>query len=405
MARAAASVLDHRAAAQPAIMRTGAAGAGPAPLPPPPAVDRLIAGQYGRWLAVVGLWTALALLVAFGIYVSRIAAGSDLSLGSVLYATVPHFLAYALLSPALYRALYETASGERRGLGVSMLSAWGLIALAGSTAGTYFGLAVRDGFAPSAVGLIGSLVAPPLGPPFQAMNLSILLVGVAVLGLVLAARWRARGQWQAAQAELRGARLESQLAQARLQALQSQINPHFLLNSLNAISNLVLVGDRDRAFDAIGDLGELLRAAMRNGSATDVTLGEEVDFLRRYLQLCEVRFESRLRYRLSVPDSLRNRKLPALIIQPLVENAIRHGMTPQQVLTVDVRAFEQDGDIVIEVEDDGRGVAAGIAAPRTGHGLGNVAERLRLFYGDGARLSIEPRAAGGTSVRIRCPAA
>jgi hypothetical protein len=109
-----------------------------------------------------------------------------------------------------------------------MLLAWGLIALAGSTAGTYLGLALRDGFAPSALGLFGSLVAPPLGPPFQAMNLSILFIGIAALGLVLAARWRARGQWSAAQAELRGARLESQLARARLQALQSQINPHFL---------------------------------------------------------------------------------------------------------------------------------------------------------------------------------
>jgi hypothetical protein len=375
-------------------------------LPPvqAPVVSRLIAGQYGRWLPLVGGWLALAFLVAFGIYVSRIGSSASLSLGSVLYATLPHFLVYAALSPALYRALYETTSGGRRGFGISMLLAWGLIALAGSTAGTYLGLALRDGFAPSALGLFGSLVAPPLGPPFQAMNLSILFIGIAALGLVLAARWRARGQWSAAQAELRGARLESQLARARLQALQSQINPHFLLNSLNAISSLVLVGDRDRAFDAIGHLGELLQVAMRNGNTADLTLGDEIDFLGRYLQLCEVRFEKRFRYRLSVPDSLRDRKLPALIVQPLVENSIRHGMRPQQALCVDVRAFERGKNLVIEVEDDGRGIVDAALTPRAGHGLANVAERLRLCFGEEARLEIGPRADGGTCARISCPA-
>ncbi len=90
---------------------------------------------------------------------------------------------------------------------------------------------------------------------------------------------------------MRGARLEAQLAEARLQALQAQINPHFLLNSLNAIASLVQIGERERASDAIGRLGDLLRIALRNGRDLNVTFGDELDFLHSYLQLCKLRFD------------------------------------------------------------------------------------------------------------------
>jgi signal transduction histidine kinase len=399
MARPATALYDHdllAAGSRPPAQQAAPAAAAETAEPLP---ARLIGDQHWRWIPLLGAWTGVGFLIAFGVSVSNTAQGLNSGVTRGLYATVPHFLAWALVSPALYRALYEFVAGPRRALGASLLAAWGAIAIAASTVFCYLGVALRDGVVPDGAGLMGFVVTP-FGQSYQAMNFSILLLALASLGVVLGIRLRARAQWEAAQAELRGARLEAQLNEARFQALQARINPHFLLNSLNAVADLVLKGERDRAFDAIGGLGELLTSALRNGEAPDHSLGDEVDFLQRYLRVCEMRFKSRFRYRLSVPESLRSRRVPALIVQPLIENAIRHGMQPSRPLVVDVRAYEQDTQLVIEVEDNGRGLASGKAVLPAGHGLANVAERLRLCFGAGSGLRLEPRQPLGTRARI-----
>jgi LytS/YehU family sensor histidine kinase len=129
-----------------------------------------------------------------------------------------------------------------------------------------------------------------------------------------------------------------------------------------------------------------------------------MDFLERYLKLCELRFDSKFRYCVSVPDSLRELRVPALIVQPLIENAIRHGMEPPRPLNVDIRAYERGDAIVIEVEDDGRGIPHDIAERLPdGHGLANVAERIKIFYGDAGALQLQARVPRGTRARIVCP--
>ena len=180
-------------------------------------------------------------------------------------------------------------------------------------------------------------------------------------------------------------------------ALQAQINPHFLLNSLNAIAGLVQLGERDRAFDAIGRIGELLRMALRAGQELNVKLADEVGFLESYMKLCKLRFEGQFHYCVSMPEGLGERRVPALIVQPLIENSIKHGMDPARPLSVDVRVYARGADVVIEVEDDGCGVRAerDDRQPQ-GHGLANVAERLRLCFGESGTLVLEPRSGGGT---------
>ena len=173
-----------------------------------------------------------------------------------------------------------------------MLLAWSGIALAGSTAMSYFSYVIRHDLPPTFQQLFDVYFLPPAGPPFWAMNFSILAIALVAFAAVRNHRLRLQAHWDAAQTELRGARLEAQLAAARLQALQAQINPHFLLNSLNAIASLVQIGERDRAFDAIGRLGELLRMALRSGRDLNVPLGDEINFLQSYLKLCKLRFES-----------------------------------------------------------------------------------------------------------------
>jgi LytS/YehU family sensor histidine kinase len=141
--------------------------------------------------------------------------------------------------------------------------------------------------------------------------------------------------------------------------------------------------------------------ALRSGRDLNVTLRDEINFLHSYLKLCKLRFESQFRYCVSMPESLGERRVPALIVQPLIENSIRHGMVSSRALNVDVRVYAQNGGVVIEVEDDGNGIdSRRRAALPSGHGLANVAERLRLSFGEAGVLGLEPSATGGTVARI-----
>ncbi len=241
-------------------------------------------------------------------------------------AMIPHYCFWVLVSPPLYRALHRTISGPGRVLWASMLVAWSGIALTGSTAMSYFSYIVRHDLQPTFAQLFDVYFLPPTRPAYWAMNFSILAIALAGFAALRSHRLRLQALWDAAQTELRHARLEVQLAEARLQALQAQINPHFLLNSLNAIASLVQIGERDRAFDAIGRVGELLRMALRGGRDLNVSLAEEINFLHSYLKLCKLRFESQFRYCVSMPECLGARRVPALIVQPLIENSIKHGM-------------------------------------------------------------------------------
>lgn len=401
MARAAATFIDAGDRARPArrSVPAAAAGAGDAD---PPAVERLIAGRHRRWLPVAGLWFAFAFLIAFGIVVNNTVRGGPANLPWALYATVPHFLAWALVSPALYRALYEVVAGARRWLAAAMLGAWSAVALGASTVFCYLGVALRERMAPSPSGLVEAFIAPPLGPPYQAMNLSILVCALAAFAVLLAFRQRARAEWTAAQSALRDARMDARLAESRLQALQARMNPHFLLNSLNAIAGFVQSGRRDDAFDTVARLGTLLRQVLSHGESPDVSLGEELDFAVSYMELLKMRFGDAFRFSVSAPDALRERRVPALVVQPLIENAVRHGMEPGRALTVEVRAYMQGADTVVEVNDDGQGVAAqGAGLLRTGHGLANVAERLRIVFGEDGRLAVEARRPRGTCARLQ----
>ena len=364
--------------------------------------ERLIGERPTRWWALAGSWLAMAVSVGLGLYVNYEAQGIEVTFGDTLMAMIPHYLFWVLVSPALYRALHRTIQGPNRVLWASTLVAWSAIALTGSTAMSYFSYIVRHDLQPTFERLFDIYFLPPAGPAFWAMNLSILAIALTAFAAVRSHRLRVQALWDAAQTELRGARLEAQLADARLLALQAQINPHFLLNSLNAIAGLVQLGERDRAFDAIGRVGELLRMALRAGQVQNVLLSDEVGFLDSYMRLCKLRFEHQFRYCVSMPESLGTMRVPALIVQPLIENSIRHGMDPARPLQVDVRIYTRGTGIVIEVEDDGLGITPerALSLPR-GHGLANVAERLRLCFGEAGTLSLSPRAGGGTVARIR----
>jgi signal transduction histidine kinase len=204
--------------------------------------------------------------------------------------------------------------------------------------------------------------------------------------------------------EAQSARLSAQLAEARLGALRMQLNPHFLFNSLNAIGVLVRDDNTAAASRMIELLGELLHSVLRADARHEVPLAEEIQFLEQYLAIEQVRFSDRLGVRWSVDDTVRRLKVPGFILQPLVENALRHGITKRSGPgTIEISAHREGDTLVLRVRDDGPGFTAAEDAAK-GVGLANIRERLRTLYGDAASLSLVSTAAEGTVATIRLPA-
>jgi two-component system, LytTR family, sensor kinase len=185
---------------------------------------------------------------------------------------------------------------------------------------------------------------------------------------------------RATEAARRASAFEAQLARAQFDALRAQLHPHFLFNTLNSISAL-LHRDADAADRMIARLGDFLRLTLENGAGAEVPLEDELRFARCYLGIQEVRFSDRLTTRFAVAPDVEKALVPHLILQPLVENAVRHGIQrlvgPGQIV---IRAERIDGTLRLEVSDNGPGPApAGTAG---GLGLANIAARLRALYGD-----------------------
>lgn len=197
------------------------------------------------------------------------------------------------------------------------------------------------------------------------------------------------------------ARNEARLLEARLAALTLQIRPHFLFNALNAVSAL-LHEDPEKADRTLARLADLLRRTLDAGRRPEVALGEELELLDRYLEIERTRFPDRLRDAVDVPEELRAARVPPLLLQPLAENAIRHGLSRRSApgrLSVTARAA--DARLTIRVENDG---AAGEAVEEgAGIGLANVRERLAALYGADGTLDIERRPDGGALVTVTLP--
>jgi signal transduction histidine kinase len=229
-------------------------------------------------------------------------------------------------------------------------------------------------------------------------------IALLIYGAILAITQGALYYRRARARELHLARLEGQLARARLQALNAQIRPHFLFNTLHTIGQLWRSGRSDDADAVLDHLGSLFHRVQRSTSRLEVPLCEELELVREYLAIEEARFRDRLRTSVrATPDALRC-TVPPLILQPLVENAVRHGISAvSSAGEVVVDACTADGHLVLTVRDDGPGMAAPSPAPGSGTGLRNTEERLSQLYGPSGRLSVRSGTARGTTVTVEIP--
>jgi len=213
-------------------------------------------------------------------------------------------------------------------------------------------------------------------------------------------------RFQMAQAhQLAVAELEAKLAQAQLENLRLQIQPHFLFNTLNTISS-VMYEDVKAADRMITQLSDLLRLTLQASQAHEIRLAEEVAIARLYLNLMQSRYEEKLRVRYSVATDLEDSLVPQLILQPLLENSLRHGMKPGEgTMDLSVAAHREYGSLVLRVSDNGAGFPGDDAAAAMGRGLGlaNIRNRLVKLYGDEQAFLIGNRADGGAEITLRVP--
>ena len=206
---------------------------------------------------------------------------------------------------------------------------------------------------------------------------------------------------------VRASQLETSLAVAKLEVLKSQLHPHFLFNTLNAIVVLVRKNSNKEAEEMLTGLSELLRHSLENIGVQEVSLRREIEFLKTYLDIEQVRFKDRLQVRLDIAPETLKAALPNLILQPLVENAIRHGFAKQgRAGLVAVTARRENETLEIEVRDDGAGLPKNwrLEENKTGIGIANTLARLRQLYGDAQSFEISGvNGSGGTVVVLKIP--
>lgn len=200
-------------------------------------------------------------------------------------------------------------------------------------------------------------------------------------------------------------RLESQASTAQLAMLRYQLNPHFLFNTLNSISTLVLLKQTERANAMLARLSSFLRYTLANEPTAKVTLAQEVETLKLYLEIEKMRFEDRLRPHFRIESETIGARLPSLLLQPLIENAIKYAVTPaENGADIWIRAAREGQAVRIEVADNGNGDGAEIAAsPSTGVGLANIRDRLSQAYGGANRFETRKNEQGGFSVILEIP--
>lgn len=353
-----------------------------------------IARHWSRWTLFFAFWTLVGLSFAIQFYLASAKAGWPVPWSKAVASSLGDWYVFAALSiPAFWlsrRFPFERANWARVGimhLVASFLFSCIYVSLRAAVA---YAEAQLSGVPASFTQVLSALLAKTFY-----LNLWFYWVIVAVA--------HAFDYYQKFhERELRASELEGRLAQAKLQALQSQMNPHFLFNTLHTISAL-MHKDVEAADRMVMKLSELLRLALDNTDTHEVPLSQELDFLKRYLEIEQTRFRERLNVEMKIEPETLQARVPNLVLQPLVENAIRHGVErharPGRIV---LRAQQENGQLRLEVQDNGGGLPEGKPL-REGIGLTNTRTRLEHLYGAAQKFELKNVETGGLLARVVLP--
>jgi two-component system LytT family sensor kinase len=351
-----------------------------------------------QWFWIAAIWTVAGLFNATQTVLIMRAEGMHHAWAQLFVSLLLSWLPWALATPLVLRLGRRYAPSHFR-----HFSTWAthLAACAG------IGL-VSAAWTTVVEKLLHPWATTPDADPFSYVWLhkfySGLLVSLILYVTILLVSYMLDSRERLALQQTETARLNEQLSKARLDALRRQIEPHFLFNSLNAIVGLVREKRNDAAVSMIVELSEFLRRVLEDSNRQEVPLGEELEFARKYLEIQKVRFVDRLRFSVDVPKELLLAQVPSLILQPMVENAVKHGIAKRvQGGAIRITAFRSNGTLTLSVYNDGPSLPAASERTHAGIGISNIRTRLQSLYGEAFHLGMQNQEPGGVAVSISVP--
>jgi two-component system, LytTR family, sensor kinase len=343
---------------------------------------------------IAGVTALISIIDATRFYIGSAAGGRPVTWLSALASNAPSWILLGALAPfalALSRRVPLGGAHWARALAIHVAGALTFAVL------HVAGMAVYLAVLRSSWGAM-----PVLLNKFSTALVVNMLTYAAIVGASFAFRFHREAQTRA----LAESQLQASLTEARLSALRGQLNPHFLFNTLNAISTMALKGEQENVVRTLGYLGELLRVSLDDDLPQEVPLSEELEILERYLDIQRTRFGDRLTIRQTIDPATLDAMVPSMMLQPLVENAIVHGVAPiPGPGEVRIRAARRDGSVLLEVTDSGVGFGATTEAQKgTGIGLANTRARLVQLYGDAYTMTLgNGDGEGGARVSVAIP--
>jgi signal transduction histidine kinase len=350
--------------------------------------------RWQRWGIILGLWlgvfTLLALFDTLQTCLLLNAVRRDIPFRTILGRGFAEWYLWALLAPVLFWQVRRLPLD-----GLHWLRNLGLLGVAsGLLSVVKIGLDIP---------FIMLFPVEPLRSPgevFEILFFGKFLVYLLICGVILGLSQALAYHRKYREREVHALQLAAQLAQAELQVLKMQLQPHFLFNTLHAISALIHK-DVELADRMVARLGELLRSTLENVGTQQVRLRDELDFIKPYLEIEQARLGSRLSVLLDIDPETMGASVPNLILQPLVENAIRHGIAPRSGPgRLEILARRENGHVQLQVRDNGRGLAANYTE---GVGVTNTRARLRQLYGEAHQFVMRNRPGGGLEVTVAVP--
>lgn len=348
-----------------------------------------------KWLLIFGGWTFAAVFLASHQSLQNYFSDNSVSFFSILRWQLASSYGWLALTPLiLWLTKKFSPEGQMFHRNLSILISTGMFVILLQLA-------------------VNALILPPLGfPPYRKFETYLdayrfmfltnfpwsLLIYFTVLGTIFVTRYYRKFR----ERELRTAQLESNLARARLQVLKMQLHPHFLFNTHNAISELIHK-DPDAAEKILTNLSDLLRISLEKLDVEEVPLEQELEFLKKYVEIEQTRFQDRLQFKMNIAPVTLDAVVPNMLLQPLIENAVKHGITPlKRGGTIKLESMKKNGHLLLKISDDG--IGAGNAKNLIkGIGLANTKARLIHLYKNNQSMEIESNKGQGLSVKLKIP--
>jgi two-component system, LytTR family, sensor kinase len=359
--------------------------------------ESILNRRWVRWLIVFGVWTFCGFFLTSQVAFQNFRSENPISFWRILSWQLFSGYVWFLLTP-LILWFGNRFPFEKGGWKISLPAHFVI-----SFVIAFFQLAI-DAFVLPKLGYLRRYEQAPFLETYKIFLIVNLHFSIAIYWAVLSIYQAVRYYRKYRERELTTSKLEARLAQSRLQVLKGQLQPHFLFNTLNAISELIYK-DREAAERMIGDLSDLLRLSFEKLEVQEISLKQELEFLKKYLEIEQMRFHDRLRVEMEIsPDTL-DASVPNMILQPLVENAIKHGIAPRSTGgKIQIGASRSNGSLELSVADNGIGVPFNDLENLTeGVGLSNTRRRLKHLYGDGHKFALKNVETSGLEVNLTIP--